>query len=211
MDAGYISCRAQSKWKCGPLVQKLLRTSRQRKQSVKPSVGPLWALYGCLGHRPVNWGSCGDGSEVRVGKGSWPGWTPLQDCHQRTSPGTHKIRGLPAVWDPSHTSYVNGAHKAILQINCHHKYGGFPGGASMEEPTGQCRRQKRRGFNPWVGKIPWRRARQSTPVSCLENPHGQRSLAGHSPWGLRVRHNWELSLSLSFLQITSILYNIQPL
>ena len=26
------------------------------------------------------------------------------------------------------------------------------------------------GFNPWVRKIPWRRARQPTPVSCLENP-----------------------------------------
>ena len=25
--------------------------------------------------------------------------------------------------------------------------------------------------------------------SCLENPHGQRSLVGYSPWGLRVRHN----------------------
>ena len=27
-------------------------------------------------------------------------------------------------------------------------------------------------FDPWVGKIPWRRARQPTPVSLLENPHG---------------------------------------
>ena len=26
--------------------------------------------------------------------------------------------------------------------------------------------------------------------SCLENPHGQRSLAGYSPWGRRVGHNW---------------------
>ena len=26
--------------------------------------------------------------------------------------------------------------------------------------------------------------------SCLENPHGQRSLAGYSPWGRRIRHNW---------------------
>ena len=77
--------------------------------------------------------------------------------------------------------------------------------------------------DPWVGKIPWRRNRQPTPVflgfpggsdgkvstcnaaylgsilelgrspagghgnplqySCLENPHGQRSLAGYSPRG----------------------------
>ena len=30
---------------------------------------------------------------------------------------------------------------------------GFPGGAS-----GQCRRHKRCGFDPWAGNIPWRRA-----------------------------------------------------
>ena len=40
---------------------------------------------------------------------------------------------------------------------------------------------RRPGFNPWVGKDPWRKAWQPTP--CLENPHGQRSLAGYSPWG----------------------------
>ena len=26
--------------------------------------------------------------------------------------------------------------------------------------------------------------------SCLENPHGQKSLTGYSPWSRRVRHNW---------------------
>ena len=36
-------------------------------------------------------------------------------------------------------------------------------------------------IHPWVGKIPWRRAWKPTSVF-LENPHGQRSLAGYSPW-----------------------------
>ena len=36
--------------------------------------------------------------------------------------------------------------------------------------------------NPWVGKIPWRRAWQATPVLLPGNTHGQRSLAGYSPW-----------------------------
>ena len=35
---------------------------------------------------------------------------------------------------------------------------GFPGGASGKAPTCQCRRYKRCGFDPWVGKIPSRRA-----------------------------------------------------
>ena len=46
----------------------------------------------------------------------------------------------------------------------------FPGGASGKEPPCQCRRCRRPGFNPWVGKIPWRRKWQSTPVFFLENP-----------------------------------------
>ena len=32
------------------------------------------------------------------------------------------------------------------------------GGASGKKPSGQCNRHKRCKFNPWVGKIPWRRA-----------------------------------------------------
>ena len=38
-------------------------------------------------------------------------------------------------------------------------------------------------FSPWVGTIPWRRKWQPTPVFLLEKFHGQRSLAGYSPWG----------------------------
>ena len=41
---------------------------------------------------------------------------------------------------------------------------GFPGPASGKEPACQCRRLKRKGFGPWVGKMPWRRAWQPTPV-----------------------------------------------
>ena len=39
------------------------------------------------------------------------------------------------------------------------------------------------GFNPWVGKIPWRRKWQPTPVPLPGKSHGQRSLVGYSPWG----------------------------
>ena len=37
-------------------------------------------------------------------------------------------------------------------------------------------------FNPWVGKIPWRRKWQSTPVPVPGKSHGPRSLVGYSPW-----------------------------
>ena len=48
---------------------------------------------------------------------------------------------------------------------------GFPGGSSGKEPTCQCRRHKRDGFNPWVRKIP-PGGGHGNPLhySCLENP-----------------------------------------
>ena len=44
----------------------------------------------------------------------------------------------------------------------------------------QCRRPR---FHPWVGKIPWRRKWQYTPVLLPGKSHGQRSLVGYSLWG----------------------------
>ena len=44
----------------------------------------------------------------------------------------------------------------------------------------QCRRLR---FEPWVGKIPWRRAWQLTPVFLLGKFHGEKNLVGYSPWG----------------------------
>ena len=38
-------------------------------------------------------------------------------------------------------------------------------------------------FNPWVGKMPWRRERQPTPIFLPGEFHRQRSLAGYSPQG----------------------------
>ena len=46
-----------------------------------------------------------------------------------------------------------------------------------------ARRHKIPGLSPWVRKIPWRRKWQSMPVFLPGESHGQRSLAGYSPWG----------------------------
>ena len=46
------------------------------------------------------------------------------------------------------------------------------GDAGGKEPACQCRRRKRCVFNPWVGKVPWRRAWQPTPVFLLGKSHG---------------------------------------
>ena len=52
---------------------------------------------------------------------------------------------------------------------------------SGKESACQC---KRHGFDPWVRKISWRRNWQPTPV-LPRKWHGQRSLVGYCPWGLK--------------------------
>ena len=54
----------------------------------------------------------------------------------------------------------------------------FPGVSSGKEPTCQCRRHKRRRFDPQVGKIPWRREWQPTPVFLPGESHGQEEPGG---------------------------------
>ena len=46
----------------------------------------------------------------------------------------------------------------------------------------QCQRP---GFDPWIGKIPWRREWLTTPVLFHGEFQGQRTLAGYSPWGCK--------------------------
>ena len=43
----------------------------------------------------------------------------------------------------------------------------------------------RPGFDPWVGKIPWRRKWQPTLVLLPRESHRQRSLMGYNPWGYK--------------------------
>ena len=51
----------------------------------------------------------------------------------------------------------------------------------VKNPLANAGRCKRRGFHPWVRKIPWRRKWQPTTVFWPGESHGQRSLAGCSP------------------------------
>ena len=59
----------------------------------------------------------------------------------------------------------------------------YPDVLSSRESTCQCRGHRRCGFKPSIGKSPWRRKWQPTPVFLPGKFHGQRSLADYSPWG----------------------------
>ena len=54
-------------------------------------------------------------------------------------------------------------------------------------------------FDPWVGKIPWRRKWQPTLVLLPGKFHGQRSLVGYSPRGRKGSDTTELLHFLSLL------------
>ena len=95
--------------------------------------------------------------------------------------------------------------EAIISISL----AGFPDGTSGKEHTSQRRRLKRHGFSPWVGKIPWRGAQEPTRAFLPGESHGQRSLAGSSPWGLKesaVTWHKRLCLSTVFSLISFFLF-----
>ena len=63
--------------------------------------------------------------------------------------------------------------------------GGLPRWCNSKESAYQCRRYTQCGFEPWVGKIPWSKKWQPTPILLPEKFHGQRSLLGYSLWGCK--------------------------
>ena len=64
----------------------------------------------------------------------------------------------------------------------------LPRWLSGKESAFQCRSCRRHGFDPWVREIPWRRKWQPTPIVVQGKSHGQKSLAGYSPW---VHKEWD--------------------
>ena len=76
---------------------------------------------------------------------------------------------------------VHGVAKSRTRLSdfpsLHNVAEGLPWWLSSKEPACQYRRCR---FNPWVGKVSWRRKWQPAPVFLPGESHGQRSLAGYS-------------------------------
>ena len=84
-------------------------------------------------------------------------------------------------WCPlrRNSSTCFGGKIVIYLLNQEYHFLRFPWWLSGRESVCQPRR---RGFDPWVGKIPWRRKWQPTLVFLPGKSQGQRSLAGYRPW-----------------------------
>ena len=82
----------------------------------------------------------------------------------------------------------------VLNSACVHAKSGFPGGTSGKEPTHQGRRHKRCRFDPWVRKIPWRRAWQPTLVG---HNWKQLSLNAH------IYRSWFVAYKTKFFIVVS--------
>ena len=118
-----------------------------------------------------------DPSRVSLPRGSWvtldAGPTPLH-----ISKAWWQFFLDTAAWPPQDL------HQMTFLLWENIFYLGLPQRLRGRESTRQCRRL---ALDPWVGKIPWRTKRQPAPVSLPGKSHGQRSLAGHSPWGPKSR------------------------
>ena len=91
-------------------------------------------------------------------------WLRERTCHSGAKTGWDKLRehvppSPPPLWPPV----------------CSH--------VSVYSCPASAGRHKRHRFDPWVGKLPWRRAWQPALVFLPEKSHGQRSLVGYSPGG----------------------------
>ena len=102
--------------------------------------------------------------------------------------------------------------KCKLSSKCYHETSnGLPGWLSGKESVFQGRRCRRCEFNPWVGKILWRRKWHPLQYSCPKKSHGQRILVGYSPWDHKESDRTELlNNSNNKLSITPLSTPLKP-
>ena len=87
-----------------------------------------------------------------------------------------KLRSTPK-WGKLEKMYIH--YVTLLNIFCVNR------ASLVAQRLNFCLQCGRPGFDPWVGKIPWRRKWQPTPVFLPGESHERRSLVGYSPWGCK--------------------------
>ena len=136
---------------------------------------PTWGLSPCLLHL-LHWQACSLALML-------PGKPSL-------SSGVKERISGPS-WKDIHSPLPYNTSSLDLDIYVEHIYTNLmlpcfllelPWWLSGKESMCQCRRH---GFDPWDGKIPWRRKWQLIPAFLTGKFHGQRSLAAYSSWSCK--------------------------
>ena len=77
--------------------------------------------------------------------------------------------------------------------------------------------QENPGFDPWVGKIHWKRKWQPTPVLLPGKSRGQRSLVGYSPWGRKesdateaTEHRRGTHMAVALASASPVIWDCKP-
>ena len=111
-------------------------------------------------------------------------------------------------WVLAHTCLQNSEHAPVTGTNTHaqtHRQTHLHAliRASLATQM-QCRRAR---FDPWVGNIPWRRARPPTIVFFPGEFHGQRSLVGYCRWNLKELDMTEWLIHFTFMAVPQNITN----
>ena len=120
-------------------------------------------------------------------------WWPAQ----QVSSATHQLCGFQKPWSIFLAPFTSSV-KWVSYGSVTHYTKGFPGGSVVKNLPATAGDVEEISSIPGLGsswKIPWRRARQPTPIFLPGKPHGQRSLVGHSSWGHKNRHDWTTDAS----------------
>ena len=122
------------------------------------------------------------------------GYNTLADNKQEEGSYQHLTMLAPWARLPASRILSSVVYKLPSMRHCYNSLNwlrGFPVGASGKEPAWQCRRHKTCRFDPWIRKIPWRRAWQPILVFLPENPmdRGVWQAAVHSVAQNRTRMN----------------------
>ena len=137
----------------------------------------------------LNWTLC-NGSRV----GCWKGSGCVQDLH--SSNLAFRVLLMSFCDSGGYQTDFSGMKMLHLVVIIFHRW------SSGEESTCQCKRHRKCRFDPWIGKIPWSRKWQPTPVFLPGTSHGQKSLAGFRPW-VEKTWTWQHTLMSLVLQKSS--------
>ena len=169
----------------------MLSTSGHWRRSDAQNPG-AWVLAGRL---EVPWGATQRKGHLPGIPPHRQGESPAADCHAQGSTshfrwwGERKaVKGAPGLRASArvtpalpHTWRGTDTETSLLVLGRGPSLGAFLVAQMVKNPPAMWETW----VHPWVGNIPWRSKWLPTPVLWPGESHGQRSLAGYSPWGLR--------------------------